>query len=298
MRTRVVLAGAFFATILVCGLAYWGAWYARPDSFIVQQEVNLYPFGTLVGFLWDENLTNLPTQVSGLTEATARASKLIDQGRALRERESQLTAQSQEIETEMKQAYGELERNRAAAIEEFRRRELEALESKRTTLTQQLAMVEEQLNFNFNENRYDPARLVIANLRVELAEHDVQLAQKRVEVAERILKEYGQFVKPADAQRWKELDERATNVRDGLFAVMKERADLRGAAFKLMEELRVERIDRVGFLDFVYFSIGVATGTTFGDIVPNHVFTRSVVALQLLASIIIVGFFVNSLSPR
>jgi hypothetical protein len=65
-----------------------------------------------------------------------------------------------------------------------------------------------------------------------------------------------------------------------------------------MEELRSERIDRVGFLDFVYFSIGVATGTTFGDIVPNHVFTRSIVAVQLLTSIIIVGFFVNSLSPR
>src|SRR5262245_36065233 len=176
MRTRIILAVVCVAAILVCGLAYWGAWYARPDSFIVQQEVNLYPFGNLVGFLWDENLTDLPTQVSGLTEATARASKLIDQGKALRERESQLTTQSQQVEAEMKQAYGELERNRAAAIEEFRRRELEGLESKRTTLAQQLATFEEQLNFNFNENRYDPARLVIANLRVELAEHDVQLA--------------------------------------------------------------------------------------------------------------------------
>jgi hypothetical protein len=90
----------------------------------------------------------------------------------------------------------------------------------------------------------------------------------------------------------------ANAVREGLIEAGRERTELRQSAFDLMADIRGKRVGRVGFVDFLYFSIGVSTTTTFGDIIPNHTVTRFVVTLQLLASIIIVGLFVNSLSAE
>jgi hypothetical protein len=294
MRMRLVLGAAFLMIIVVAGLVYWLAWQRRPDYFVVQQELNLYPFGSLEGFLRSDRDVPMPAQVNDLTEAATRASELLRSARTLRETESQLTAESQRVEREMTEVSAELEENRASRIEEFRRLEIGPLEQSRAAIVERLSGVEARLNPD--ENRYDPLRAVVAGIRVELAEHDLHMALKRADIADRVVREYGQFASPEDVKRWRDLDAQAAAVRDGLTNAGRDRADLRRATLDLLDELRAERVSRVGFWDFVYFSIGVSTTTTFGDIVPNHTLTRSIVTIQLLLSILIVGVFVNSLS--
>jgi hypothetical protein len=50
------------------------------------------------------------------------------------------------------------------------------------------------------------------------------------------------------------------------------------------------------FNRMLYFSAGVATSTTFGDIVPLTDHARTLVALQSILAIILIGLFMNSLA--
>ena len=296
MRNRRFLAFAFVVVIFLGALVYWGAWLRRPDMFVIHQEVNLYPFGSLEEFLWADKEAALPPQVEGLTDISSRASRLLSSASELRTREATLTAESQRLEDEMTNFSKTLEQGRAERIEEYKRGQLASLESERSLITDRLSALEARANPDASQ--YDPLRVVIATTRVELAEQDVRIATKRAEVADYVLKEYGQFARPDDLEKWKSINERANAVREGLIEVGGERVDLRKDAFELMADMRSQRVDRVGFLDFLYFSIGVSTTTTFGDIIPNHTATRSVVTMQLLTSILIVGLFVNSLSAE
>lgn len=104
--------------------------------------------------------------------------------------------------------------------------------------------------------------------------------------------------KPEDLAAFQSAYDEVGKALNEVNATTRERADLRSQAFDLVAAWRSERVARLSVLDFVYFSLGVATTTTFGDIVPNHPLTRFIVTLQLLISIVLVGLFVNSLSSE
>jgi hypothetical protein len=55
---------------------------------------------------------------------------------------------------------------------------------------------------------------------------------------------------------------------------------------------------RLGYWDFLYFSVGAATTATFGDISPNSTQIRMLVCLQVLVSIIFTGLLINELASR
>lgn len=50
------------------------------------------------------------------------------------------------------------------------------------------------------------------------------------------------------------------------------------------------------FSDAVYFSVVTATTLGFGDIAPKHWFAKFLVSSQVLSSVFLVGFYLNSLS--
>lgn len=51
---------------------------------------------------------------------------------------------------------------------------------------------------------------------------------------------------------------------------------------------------RVGWSDFAFFSVGISTTTTFGDLVANDVSTKSLVSIQLFCCLILVAGFLGS----
>ena len=51
---------------------------------------------------------------------------------------------------------------------------------------------------------------------------------------------------------------------------------------------------RVGWSDFAFFSVGISTTTTFGDLVANDVVTKSLVSIQLFICLILVAGFLGA----
>jgi hypothetical protein len=227
--------------------------------------VNLYPFGSLEEFLWADKEVALPPQVEGLADISSRTSRLLSRASELRTREAMLTDEGRRLEKEMTEVSKTLEQGRAERIEEYKRSQLASLESERSQIADRVSALERRANPD--ESKYDPLRVVIATTRVELAEQDLRIATKRAEVADRIVKEYGQFARPDDLDRWQAINTRASAVREGLIEAGRQRAELRQSAFEVMADIREKRVGRVGFVDFLYFSIGVSTTTTFGDII-------------------------------
>jgi len=90
----------------------------------------------------------------------------------------------------------------------------------------------------------------------------------------------------------------AVRVRDSLLSkqietndnLRKTRVDLR----TLLETWDTERLARLTYFDFLYFSMGVATSNTFGDIITNDRVVRFVIVVQLLLSLTVVGLFINA----
>jgi ion channel len=66
----------------------------------------------------------------------------------------------------------------------------------------------------------------------------------------------------------------------------------------LLESWERERLQRLGFFDFLYFSMGVATSNTFGDLIPNDRMIRTVIVTQLVLSILLVGLLIEAITKR
>ena len=293
---RLILAITFCSTVALCAIVYWLTWQGRPDYFVVQSEINLYPIGDVRSFLWDDQYTASPLEARELSELSTEANRLVNAAKDLRDREANLRLEISRLEAELDKLSKRLEDNRSKRIELFRQQELGALEDERNKLESEIVLYEKQLPAE--GSIYHPLGRVVAEMRLELSRKDLNLATKRLEVARKIVDDYGEFADPNDFQQFKAVYDQIGIHQKEILGIFSAELKLRSEANDLVAKWREQRSSKLGFLDFIYFSIGVSTTTTFGDIIPNHSVTRSIVTAQLLVSIVIVGLFVNSLSPN
>jgi uncharacterized coiled-coil protein SlyX len=296
MTRRLLLGIAFCSTVLVSSVIYWLTWQFRPDYYVVQGEVNLYPIGNVDSLLWEGQYRAAPLEARELSELSTESNRLVKAAKDLREREFNLRNEITRLEAELKNLSRRLEDNRSKRIEQFRHQQLDVLQDDRDQLESKI--VELEKGSPNEEGVYHPLRTVVAEMRLDLSRRDLNLATKRLEVAKKIVDDFGEFAEPADWQQFKAVYDQIGINQKEIGEIYSADAKLRLEAYDLVVKWRQQRSSRLSFADFIYFSIGVSTTTTFGDIIPNHSVTRSIVTGQLLVSIIIVGLFVNSLSPN
>lgn len=56
------------------------------------------------------------------------------------------------------------------------------------------------------------------------------------------------------------------------------------------------RINSVGFWDFLYYSLCVSVSVSFGDIAPNNSCTRAIAIIELLFCLALIGVIVDKLN--
>lgn len=133
-----------------------------------------------------------------------------------------------------------------------------------------------------------------ANLRVKLAEMRVVQAEQMAEAYRYFTSNIGQF---GDPQLMVQMDQ--------LHNKTQAQARERGQASELLSQKRAElmevaqtwrkqRLDAVSWWDFLFFSIGISTTTTYGDVVGNLMLVRSLIAIQLLICVFVMAGFVSS----
>jgi len=75
--SRQTLALAFLIVVVVFGIAYLLAWELRPDYFVIQQEVNLYPIGSIDSLLNRDQFNAISLEAGGLTELSTQANEIV-----------------------------------------------------------------------------------------------------------------------------------------------------------------------------------------------------------------------------
>src|SRR4029077_19370047 len=96
-------------------------------------------------------------------------------------------------------------------------------------------------------------------------------------------------------QQFLALERAGTQQNIELNKAQQQTLDSRRQLYQLLNKYRNETLNRLTFIDFLYFSVGGATTATFGDISPNHWIIRLLVCFQVIFSVIIFNLFVGNL---
>jgi len=263
---------------------------------MVSRETNLYPLETLRLLLWEQGaVTASELTPRDLGDLSADAAKIIADKETLDRKRRQLEREDAKLQKELSLLSVSLERNRSKRIAAFETREMSALLPEREQVAAAISILEAQRAGKISEIGFDSRDLAISQLKVELAQIDYKIAKRRSEVAGHIIREYGQFAAPEDLHRANNLENQVSVVQKSLLEVEGRDSALRIKMSDLLEQWRAGRVSRLDFYDFLYFSLGVSTTVTFGDIVPNHSIVRTITTLQILASVVLLGMFLNTL---
>ena len=73
---------------------------------------------------------------------------------------------------------------------------------------------------------------------------------------------------------------------------------LNGFLFNKRPLVRELIIKKLNLFDFLFYSLGIATTTTFGDLTANTIIIKILTAIELMVCIFIVGYMINLVSER
>ena len=191
LRSRPMPMAMFLGTTVLSALVYWIMWLAKPDYFVVQAEVNLYPIATVDSLLWNDASGAPITQPPGLGDLTKDANKLIAEANVLGGRHEILRATIADLERRSKALSSVMETNRAKSIDEYRSEELKPLDTERVKRATEITEIEKHLPAD--ERVYHPLRSVVAEMRLELARLDLRVAQREYEISNRIVSDSALF---------------------------------------------------------------------------------------------------------
>jgi len=296
LHNRLYISIAFLGTAALSALVYWFLWSWHPDHFVVAEHVNLHPIASVEDFLWGDGALPRAMDSQGMTALATQARELLERASGLRSQEQAVRTRIAGLEATAKKQSDGLNLTRNQRIEDYTRGELGPLEAEKARLVELVSDLRIQLQTD--RTHYDRLRSKIAELELDLSRTEARLAQRRFEVADHVVKNLASFAKPEDLTAWLATRAEITKANDESLDTFRKQSELRGQALTLVSAWTKEQQARLGIVDFMYFSLGVTTTTTFGDIVPNHWGPRLIVSLQLLVSLVLVGLFVNSLAEK
>ncbi len=286
LQNPMVLALLYFAVALIFALIYFVVWSIHPDAFIIHQELNLRPFKlwpTLGAFTRkDQKESPPPASPVSVETINSQCLKLSDE-------ESGLLTQLATVEPALSKARQDVQTLGTSHNSEMANNMMASLEQQKREFDTGVHQALEELKSKLAVDPGESERIRIGK------EFDEQIAK----------------LEEGHGARHPSLDQSAkTSVVNELEAALalrdrldQEQRDLSSMISKLqtqrrelLQKWRDERLSRIGLFDFVYFSMGVATCNTFGDLIPNDRIIRIIIVVQLLLSILLVGLFVNAIA--
>lgn len=283
---------SYLAIVLLFSGAYCYIWSARPDSFIINSELNLDPLSDIPLMAWQEMDTHPTTGAPNLGEISAKLAGI--------------KAGINELDLKVRTLDQQVDSGRAELAEVGRRNQTITMtngELYRQDITvnasRNVADAEGVLKA-FSE-RGSPERdngVAEANLRVKLAEMRLVQAEQMAEAYRYFISNIGQFGDPQLVVQMAQLHDKTqaqAREREQASELLSQK---RTELIDVAQAWRKQRLDAVSWLDFLFFSIGISTTTTYGDVVGNSRLVRSLIATQLLICVFVMTGFVSSVVSK
>ena len=287
MKKYLLIIIYTFLVFLFAGI-YTTLWNDSPDSFIVNDELNVTPFSEAQNYLWGDGRYEI-TEFTKLYDLKKELENNYSQIENVTSEEESISKELKTIELEMKSAYKKLNQERQLEIKKYEKNTLRDYKENEKKYLKKIR--ENKLHLEEIKNpivRY-PLIVELGNLKVEYADFRISMAKKEYEVASYILNNYGSFGLARTFKLLGKLHNEKINNRELISALQEKASKARENISNLIKSNYEKRISRLGYIDFFYFSIGISTTTTFGDIVANSKYARAFVGLQLILCVIVVG---------
>lgn len=283
---------SYLVIVLVFSAVYYLVWSARPDSFIVNSELNLGPLSDIPLLAWQDIGTKATAGAPSLAEISSNLSLIKAR---INELDLQIRSLDQQVDSGRAELVAVGSRNQTITMangERYRQR-LTAEASRNVTDAERALKA-------FSEHG-SPGRdygVAEANLRVKLAELRVVQAEQTAEAYSYFINNIGQFGDPELMNQIDKLHDttqaQARERQKASMELMQKRSEL----IHVAQTWRKQRLDAVSWLDFLFFSIGISTTTTYGDVVGNSRLVRSLIAAQLLICVFVMAGFVSSVVSK
>jgi len=282
----------YLAIVLLFSGGYYFIWSARPDSFIVNSELNLDPLSDIPLLAWQELDAHATSGAPSLGEISAELASIKAQ---ISELDLKVRSLDQQVDSGRAELAEVGSRNQTLTMANGERyRQGITTEASRNVADAErvLKMFSERgPSGKENTSSYGVAE---ANLRLKLAELRVVQAEQVAEAYRYFTSNIGQFGDP-------QLMAQMNVLHDKIQAQALEREQAselliqrRTKLIDVAQNWREKRLDAVSWVDFLFFSIGISTTTTYGDVVGNSKLVRSLISTQLLICVFVMAGFVSS----
>lgn len=274
---RYVVIIAFFAVI------YYIFWGFFPDSFIKNNALNSAPVQTAINLAFSHNnmeskdYDNISSEdfFEEILKEKKEFDRLISQKAKLERTLSEQELKIKLLNEDMNKAW---ERNTQAYDEEMSLKHDNELIVKENELKAILL----QKN-KINEDQFNN---ILADKNREIVDTKIRIATAKLEDSQYIESHTGDFHDPKLVSEYDMANKIIDSIRSELIINDKEIVKIRNYAQDLLNKRQEEDLN---YWDFLYYSIGISTTTTFGDLVANSRWIRAIVCIQLLLSILILA---------
>lgn len=283
MKIKNKPAATYSLIILLFAAVYYFTWLVNPDSFIKNNALNSTPVRNAINLAFSHNnvahedYDNISSEVFSeeVLNAQKEFDRIISQNinleRILSEQESKLKLISEnqaKAWTMNTQAY-----ENKMSLKYYQ--ELIVKESERNAILLQKNKI--------HENQFG---VMLAYKDVEIAEVKLSIVTAERDALEYVLSHTGDFNDPILISELNMTNKKIDDIRSNLIINNKEMVKIRSNVQNLLNKRQREDLN---FWDFTFYSIGISTTTTFGDLVANSRLIRMLVCIQLLLSILVLA---------
>ncbi|CAI0858722.1 potassium channel family protein [Serratia proteamaculans] len=283
MKIKNKAAVFYSLIILFFAVVYYVTWSVNPDSFIKNNALNSTPVRNAINLAFSyndvahedyDNISNEDFSEEILKEKKKfdrMVSQNINLERILSQQESNLKL----IGEKLSKAWA---RNTQAYVDEMslkHRNELIIKENEHKAILSRKNKI--------HESQFD---IMLADKNIEISEVKLRIAIAEHDASEYFLSHVGDFNDPKLVSELNIVNKKIDDTRAKLIINNEGMVKIRNNAQVLLNKRQKEDLN---FWDFTFYSIGISTTTTFGDLVANSRLIRMLVCIQLLLSILVLA---------
>lgn len=135
----------------------------------------------------------------------------------------------------------------------------------------------------------DSTEMIIQGKYVEMANLQYEYAKKNAQILSYIINHYGALIPDSLSLQISNLYHDNIFMAMDIYSLENERRAVSSKIRDSIISFHNNRVESVGFCDFIYYSICVSTTVSFGDIAPNDGKTRFFAIFELLICILLVA---------
>lgn len=299
-RKKIVLtASGYFLNILFFSIAYWISWVNNPSNFIVNEQYNEQ---TVKPFFFYQDLPDSNT-TSGRMMTAREANELV---KPYYDTLTSLNNSQQNVDELLFESkildslnHDKLMKSFDKNFDSYLQQQLSPYNKTKDSIEAAIRNYEKlKTNATPKSSSYYQFDIAIAKLNVVLANNDVAINMTKYNAYDKSIKSMPLFYDDTLYQIADLLYSRIDTLEKRKGNLLEEIRDKKDKIGNIAANYYMNRVFKLGFSDFLYFSIITASSTGYGDILPNNSTIRNFVSLEILLSLFLFGFFFYFIAQR